>query len=152
MMDSMIRIVVFSLRSREFGFAVESIVEVLRMAALVDVPGTPMWFSGMLNVRGTVIPVIDLGLRLGLSVLEAGMETRILVARTGIGPVGFLADSTLEVLEIGAADISHAGELAGDVHPVTMIASSGIRMIMVLDHEKLAVSTGDFSLPPYPDP
>lgn len=101
----------------EEGFAIEitKVREVLNFTNLTKVPRTPDFMRGVINLRGNVVPVIDLRLQLGMSAVEKTADTCIVIVEVEIGAealhLGMLADSVQEVLDIDPQQIEPAPKL-----------------------------------------
>ena len=99
----------FSLADEEYGIGILKIKEIIGMMPITTVPQTPEFVKGVINLRGKVIPVIDLRLRFGMESIEYAERTCIVVVETKgtQGPVliGSVVDSVSEVLNIKAEDI-----------------------------------------------
>src|SRR5205809_5151739 len=74
------QLVVFRIEKSEYALPVGNVGEILRMVAIAPVPEAPSWLPGVINLRGKVIPVIDLRVRLGLASKPVGINTPIVVA------------------------------------------------------------------------
>jgi purine-binding chemotaxis protein CheW len=95
------QLVVFDLGGEAYGVDISTVREIIRMQAITVVPGTPHAVEGIINIRGSVIPVVDLRKRFGLEDKERGKETRIVVVTTNKGQeIGVIVDSVDEVLRI----------------------------------------------------
>jgi purine-binding chemotaxis protein CheW len=131
-------LVVLRLEGRDFALRVTDVVEVLRMVAYVPVPGAPPPLTGLINVRGRTIPLVDLRLRLGLAARASGLETRIVVVSgPGGRPLGLLADEVVEAITLPRASIEPPDELSGPEHLLSAVARAGARVIPVLDPDRL---------------
>lgn len=99
----------FSLDCEEYGIGILKVKEIIGMMRITQVPGTPGFVKGVINLRGKVIPVIDLRLRFGMDVIEYNDRTCIIVVeiRTDSGRIhtGIVVDSVSEVLNIKGSDI-----------------------------------------------
>jgi purine-binding chemotaxis protein CheW len=99
----------FSLAEEEYGIGILKIKEIIGMMPITTVPRTPEFVKGVINLRGKVIPVIDLRLRFGMEELEYNERTCIIVveieSRTGTVLIGIVVDSVSEVLNIKGDDI-----------------------------------------------
>ncbi|MEW6262872.1 MAG: chemotaxis protein CheW [Thermodesulfobacteriota bacterium] len=99
----------FSLAGEEYGIGILKVREIIGMMPITPVPRTPGFVKGVINLRGQVIPVIDLRLKFGLAEIEYTDRTSIIVveARTAIGKVniGIVVDSVSEVANVKAEDI-----------------------------------------------
>ncbi|MBM4460631.1 MAG: purine-binding chemotaxis protein CheW [Chloroflexi bacterium] len=131
---------VFQLQSRCYALAVHDVVEVLRIAALTPLPEAPVWLAGLLNLRGQVIPVLDVGRRLGLPPQLVNLSTPIIIAHAAGRQVGLLADAVLEVLALSPEAISSPDALAGSSHAVSAIArpiGDQRSLVLLLDLHRL---------------
>ncbi len=115
------QVVVFRLDKEEFGVPIESVQEIVRVPdELTHVPKAPAFVEGVINLRGTVLPVIDLRRRLGLPDVERSDRQRVMVFLIEGARTGFIVDSVAEVLKIhksrdraSAPAVRRAGEAAG---------------------------------------
>jgi purine-binding chemotaxis protein CheW len=99
----------FTLAEEEYGIGILKIKEIIGMMPITSVPRTPEFVKGVINLRGKVIPVIDLRLRFGMEELEYTERTCIIVVeiegQTGIISIGIVVDAVSEVLNIKNEDI-----------------------------------------------
>jgi len=99
----------FSLASEEYGIGILKIKEIIGMISITPVPQTPDFVKGVINLRGKVIPVIDLRLKFGMEGKEFTERTCIIVAEvegpSGTMMIGTVVDSVSEVLNIRSEDI-----------------------------------------------
>lgn len=115
-------LVVFQLGNELFGVDIGRVREIITMQPITRVPQAPEFVEGIINLRGRVIPVIDLRIRFGLSKGEANRATRVVVVEVGGEIVGMIVDAVSEVLRVGAeavesrpAGTGHGQDLAKDV-------------------------------------
>lgn len=107
------QVVVFRLDREEFGAPINSVQEIVRVPdELVRVPNTPAFVEGVINLRGSVLPVIDLRLRLGLSRAERSDRQRIMVFLLNGVRTGFIVDHVAEVLRIPKSAIEPTPKLS----------------------------------------
>jgi len=99
----------FTLAEEEYGIGILKIKEIIGMMPITSVPSTPEFVKGVINLRGKVIPVIDLRLRFGMEELEYTDRTCIIVVeidgQTGIILIGIVVDAVSEVLNIKNEDV-----------------------------------------------
>lgn len=99
----------FGLGDETFAFEVDNVREVLDLSSITRVPRTPDFMRGVINLRGAVVPVVDMRVKFGLPVLEDTVDTCIIVAEVEldgeITVIGALADSVREVFQIDEAQI-----------------------------------------------
>jgi len=109
------QVVVFRLGKEEFGVPIASVQEIVRVPEeLTHVPKAPPFVEGVINLRGTVLPVIDLRRRLGLPTVARSDRQRIMVFLISNLRTGFIVDSVAEVLRISKASIEASPRLSGD--------------------------------------
>ena len=109
------QVVIFRLAKEEFGAPIASVQEIVRVPEqLIRVPKAPSFVEGVINLRGTVLPVIDLRLRLGLKQVERTDRQRIMVFLISEVRTGFIVDQVAEVLRIPKAAIEPAPQLSAE--------------------------------------
>lgn len=109
------QVVVFRLDAEEFGVPIESVQEIVRVPdALTRVPKSPHFVEGVINLRGAVLPVIDLRTRLGLASVDRSDRQRVMVFLLDGTRTGFIVDSVAEVLRIRKSAIEPAPRLSGE--------------------------------------
>ena len=125
--------VVFRLAEQEYALRLENVSEVLRMVAITPLPEAPPWLAGMINLRGRVIAVTDLRLRLGLPAPAHGLNTPIIVVEADGRQLGLIADSVVEVLTQAAEVTDLPAGLVGQSRLAQATLRAGGRLITVLD-------------------
>lgn len=109
------QVVVFQLASGEFGVPIDSVQEIVRVPdSLTHVPKAPAWVEGVINLRGSVLPVIDQRKRLDLLASQRSDRQRIMVFLLDGVRTGFIVDAVTEVLKIPKARIEVAPRLSGE--------------------------------------
>jgi len=103
--EELIQLVSFNLSGEEYGVEVLSVREIIRMSTITKMPNTPYFVEGIINLRGKVIPIIDLRKRFGLEEQEPDSKTRIMVMDDGKGLTGLVVDSVSEVIRIHGSEI-----------------------------------------------
>jgi purine-binding chemotaxis protein CheW len=138
--DHIIQLVSFELENEEYGVDVLTVREIIRMPDITKMPNTPDYVEGIINLRGTVIPIISLRRRFGLMDNELSRSSRILVMETTGGLNGFIVDAVAEVIRISSSDIQPPpaityGSTAQEC--ITGIVNRAERLLVVLDLNKL---------------
>lgn len=135
--DDDVQVVIFRLGAEEFGVPIMSVQEIVRVPeTLTRVPRTPAFVEGVINLRGTVLPVIDQRGRLGLPVIERNDSQRIMVYLLGGMRTGFIVDSVAEVLRIPRNLIVPAPMLSDEQsHLISRVANlqGDKRLVMLID-------------------
>jgi purine-binding chemotaxis protein CheW len=106
----------FFLADEEYGLEILKVQEIIGMLPITPVPRAPEFISGVINLRGKVIPVADLRLKFGMDTIEQTNETCIIVVRTEGIHMGIIVDKVSEVLDIAAEDIEDAPSFGADVN------------------------------------
>ncbi|MET3207718.1 UNVERIFIED_CONTAM: purine-binding chemotaxis protein CheW [Paenibacillus sp. PvR008] len=114
-MGEEIKVIVFKLGEEEYGVEVEKVQSIERMVPITRVPRTYDFVKGVFNMRGVVIPVIDLRGRFGLSEAEYTDQTRIIIVAVGEMQVGFIVDSANDVIDLNTDNIETPPEVVGGV-------------------------------------
>lgn len=94
------QLVSFRLAQEEYGVEITKVQEIILMGEITRVPQTPEYIKGLINLRSTVIPIVDLRLRFGLAQQEVTDETRIMVVNVAGKTIGIIVDAVSEVLRI----------------------------------------------------
>lgn len=127
---------------QEFGANIMTIREIRGWTETTPLPHAPVYVRGVINLRGVVLPVIDLKARLGRGVTEANAKHVIIVVNTGARTLGLLVDAVSDILTARSSDIQATPELARDDHSAFIdgIAVLDNRMVTLLSMEKLTAS------------
>jgi purine-binding chemotaxis protein CheW len=99
----MTKFAIFKIGDETFGIGIERVVEILKVQKIFTIPGLPEFLSGVMSVRGNIIPVMDLRLRFGLQ--PSGKKERIIIVRYGKEKIGFLIDHIKEILSISSGEV-----------------------------------------------
>lgn len=129
------QLVVFALAGEAYGVDISSVREIIRMQEITRVPRTPEFVEGVINLRGRVIPVIDLRKRFGLPIAKENKENRIVVVDIAGQDIGTVVDAVTEVLRIPVASIEPPSSMisTADSDYLLGIAKLNGRLIILLD-------------------
>ena len=148
--------VVFILSSEYYGVDMRDTYRVLPMEALARVPNMPPFLKGAVNLRGMLVPVLDLRTRLGLQITRQTAESRIVIVNTAGQDVGFIVDAVTGVLPVPTSSIEPVSASSIRSNYLSGIAVLGSRQVFLLDLDKVfsvfnghipAVLTGDEATP-----
>ncbi len=103
-----LQIVGFRLAGEEYGIDIMCVQEIILPGAMTELPQVPEFIRGLINLRGSIIPVIDLRMRFGLKVSDQTDDSRVIVTEVGNRTVGIVVDAVSEVLRISSSQIDHA--------------------------------------------
>jgi purine-binding chemotaxis protein CheW len=104
----------FRTGGQEFCVDIQEVREIRGWTPATPMPRTPEFVRGVINLRGTVMPVLDLGARFGFGVTEPGERHVIIVAQISTRQMGLLVDAVCETLNVGPGEIQPAPEIAGE--------------------------------------
>lgn len=100
-----LQLVIFRLASEEYALPITKVQEINRLAPITQMPQTPPFVEGIINLRGRIIPVLDLRKRFQLAVNEHSEDSRIIIVEVGGQTVGVIVDAVAEVIRLGAAQV-----------------------------------------------
>ena len=110
-----LQLVGFELGDEKFGVEILCVKEIIRVVSITRVPRAPEFVEGIINLRGDVIPVIDLRHRLGFAHQEFGKATRLIVVELDEQQVGFVVDSVSQVLRVPSDNIEPPPDMVAGV-------------------------------------
>ncbi|MBE3587700.1 MAG: chemotaxis protein CheW [Thermoanaerobacteraceae bacterium] len=130
-----LQLVVFRLKEQTYGVDIGHVMEIIRAADITAIPGAPSFVEGVINLRGRVIPVIDLARRLGLAPTTVADHTRIVIVEVGGATAGMMVDGVSEVLRLSRESIQPPPAMVAGVSAAYLqgIALVGERLIILLD-------------------
>jgi purine-binding chemotaxis protein CheW len=131
--------VVFRIGSAEYAMNAADVLQMESFAGATPVPGAPAFVAGLVQIRGRVLPVVDLRARFGLPPAEASIDRRIVVGQLGDRPVGLLVDSAREVIRIAAEEFKPPPRVVAEEASglVKAVAQVGPRLLLMLDFPKV---------------
>ncbi len=129
----------FLLGTEQYGVEILKVQEIRGYSAVTPIPNTPAHIKGVINLRGTVVPVVDLRAKFSLMTVEYNKFTVIIVVTVREKVMGLVVDAVSDVLDIGATEIRVAPEFGAQVDTrfISGIATVGDRMTVLLDIERL---------------
>ena len=139
------QLVVFDLASEYYGVDISVVREIIRMQAVTKVPGAPLFVEGVINLRGRVVPVVDLRKRLDLALTEQTKESRIVVVDIAGRDVGVIVDAVTEVLRVPLSSLEPPTSMITSTESDYLkgIAKLEDKLIILLDLDKvLAILKG----------
>ncbi len=141
----------FKLAEEEYGLEILKVQEIIQMQEVTSVPKTPDFVRGVINLRGKVIPVIELKKKFGMETSEDTDKTCIIVVQIGEGDttmtIGVIIDAVSEVLDIASGNIQETPSFGSNVNTdfILGIGKIGDNVKMLLDIDKV-LSTADVAV------
>jgi purine-binding chemotaxis protein CheW len=138
-MEKELQVVGFRIGNETFGVRIGSVREIVRVPEITAVPSAPETIEGVINLRGKIIPVMDLRKRFGQSEIHPDKKNRILVVELENKLVGLIVNAASEVLKIAPSEIEPPGNVfaEGESSYVTGVGKLKGRLIILLDIAKL---------------
>ncbi|ABB38837.1 CheW protein [Oleidesulfovibrio alaskensis G20] len=137
--DELLQLVTFSIGEEEFGVEILKVQEIIRTMEITKVPRAPEFVEGVINLRGKVIPIIDLRRRFGLDSKKHDKHTRIIVIEINNMIVGFIVDSVSEVLRIPAGTVEPPPPVVAGMESdyISGVGKLQDRLLILLDLDRL---------------
>ncbi len=134
-----LQLVSFMIGNEEFGVDILKVQEINKLVQITKVPNAPHFVEGVINLRGRIIPIIDLRTRLGLPKKEYDKNTRIIVIELNENTIGFIVDAVNEVLRISGSIIEPPPQISKGINTeyITAVAKLEDRLLILLDLENL---------------
>jgi purine-binding chemotaxis protein CheW len=138
----------FTLGEGDYAVGILQVKEILQYETVTKVPGVPASVRGVINLRGSGVPVIDLAVKFGLEPMPVTKRTCVLIVEAALGAertvMGVLADAVKEVLELGAKDVEPPPSFgtAIKVEYITGMAKAGKGFVLLLDLDRV-LSVGE---------
>ncbi len=137
--DELLQLVSFNIGTEEFGVDILKVQEINRMVEITKVPQAPHYVEGVINLRGKVIPIVDLRKRFNLELKEYDKNTRIVVVDINGNILGMVVDSVSEVLRLPANTIEPPPEIVTGINSeyIKGVAKLEDRLLIFLDLSKV---------------
>lgn len=127
----------FFLGAEEYGIAILKVREIIGIVPVTPVPGTPAFMQGVINLRGKIIPVIDLRAKFGMPTQAATRETCIIVVRRLDLELGIVVDAVSEVRNVSASETDQMLDLGGEISAEYFLgiskADGKVRLLLDID-------------------
>ncbi len=134
-----LQLVTFRLGKEEYGVNIEQVREIIRIVEIIHVPKAPTFVEGLINLRGTVVSVIDLRKRFEITPSGEKEAERIIVVEVQSRTIGVIVDSVLEVLRLSSTNIDDVPPTVSGVDTKFLfgVGKIGERLMMLLDLDKV---------------
>lgn len=138
----------FRIGPEAYGLEILKVREIIGLMAITAVPRTPDYIKGVVNLRGKVIPVIDLRTKFGMELKESTDETCVIVVDIGDIEMGIIVDAVSEVLEIGSADVEDVPTFGSEVNTdfILGMGKVGEKVIILLDISRVLGKEGEVEI------
>ncbi len=136
----LMQLVSFCLGQEEYAVHVLRVIEIIRLPAVTRVPNAPHYVEGVINLRGSVIPLVSMRKRFSLDSVEHGKSTRTMIVEVAGELIGFIVDSVSEVIRVAESEVRPPPPVvAGGVEQecVSGVINKSGRLLIMLDPEKI---------------
>jgi purine-binding chemotaxis protein CheW len=143
--SEIVQIVSFLLDDVEYGINILQVHEIIRMPEITRLPNTPDYIKGVINLRGSVIPVVDVRIRFGLPQGIITDLTRVIVVETGEKLVGLLVDNVYQVIRMPGRNIDPPSDLIEGISDEFIIGIGRVsgRLVVILNLDNILFSRSD---------
>jgi purine-binding chemotaxis protein CheW len=133
------QLISFTVGAEEYGLELLRVKEVIRMRQITWLPKAPSCVKGIINLRGDVIPIVDLRDRFGLASIENTAMTRVIVVEVESQPVGMVVDATSQVVRVPADQFAPPPPMMGRIARdfITDVGKIGERLIILIDVNRI---------------
>lgn len=137
--DPVLQWVTFRLKDETYGIDVMQVKEVLRYSEIAPVPGSPGYVLGIINLRGSVVTIVDMRTRFGLPTTEPTDQTRIVVIEVDEHVVGVMVDAVAEVVYLRQSEIETAANIANEESArfIQGVCHKNRELLILIDLEKM---------------
>lgn len=136
--------VIFSVNDKEYAIDVNLVLSIERLLPITRVPNVPEYIKGVVNLRGKIVPIMDLRLRLGLEEAKYTDQTRVIIIKQDENEVGLIVDQALEVLDFSEEELEQQPELSGaeKIEFIKGILRKEKRFFILLDVDVILLEKG----------
>ena len=138
-MEKELQVVGFRIGRETFGLPISIVREIVRVPEITSVPNAPDYIEGVINLRGRIIPIVDLRKRFGDTAFEANKKNRIVVVEMESRVIGLIVHSASEVLRIPPSEIEapHNVFQEGELNYITGVGKLNGRLVILLDLSRI---------------
>ena len=133
------RFLTFFVDEEQYGIDISKIKEIIAPINITHIPKTPDFVKGVINLRGSIIPVVDIRLKFGMDEQEMDMDTAIIIYEVDKASIGFIVDQVEDVLTLEKSHISDAPRFGSSIDTsfIENVTEVGKDVVMLLNLEKI---------------
>jgi purine-binding chemotaxis protein CheW len=138
----------FTLDNEEYGIEILRVQEIKGLSKIRPIPNAPGYVKGVINLRGAVVPIVDLRSRFGMSQADYNQFTVIIVVSVGVKVVGLVVDAVSDVLNIGKNQVEETPEMGGEIDTSFFrgMGKIGEKLVLLLNIDRLLAGAAMESL------
>jgi purine-binding chemotaxis protein CheW len=140
-------VLVFVLGKEEYGVDILKVQEIRGYEKVTPIPSAPAYLKGVVNLRGVIVPLVDMRVKFGLETAVYDATTVVVILRVAGRVIGLVVDGVSDVVQLKPSEVRPAPSFGSviDTSYLAGLAAQGERMVLLLDIEKL-LSSGDMNL------
>jgi len=138
-MDEIVQLLIFKLGDEEYGVDILQARGIEHLdQGITRVPKAPGFVEGVINLRGEIVPIVDLRKRFGRMIGDVGFDSRLIIVEVGGNLVGMLVDAIVEVVRVASSDIRPAPEITrvADSYYLSGVVNVGNRLVVLLNLDR----------------
>jgi purine-binding chemotaxis protein CheW len=138
----------FTLQGEEYGIEILRVQEIKGLSKIRPIPNAPAHVKGVINLRGAVVPIIDLRCRFGMTETEYNQFTVIIFVSVGAKVVGLVVDAVSDVMSIGNGQVEETPEMGGEIDTSYFcgMGKVGEKLVLLLNIERLLAGARLYTL------
>lgn len=145
--DQEVQLVTFRLANEEYGLPITKVREINRLVQVTKLPQTPSFMEGIINLRGRIIPVIDLRKRFEMTIAAHNDDTRIIIVEISKQIVGVIVDAVTEVVRLKTASIEPTpASINVDSQYIEGVGKIDDRLIILLDIDRVLTNQEELAV------
>lgn len=145
--DQELQLVIFRLAKEEYGLPITKVQEINRLVPITKLPQTPSFMEGIINLRGRIIPVVDLRKRFQVAATEYDDDTRIIIVEVSGQTVGIIVDAVNEVVRLNSDSIEPPPPaFVLDARYIEGVGKLDGRLLILLDIDKILTAQEEIAL------
>lgn len=148
MLKGELQLILFTLGNSLYGVPIEKVSEINKLDDITPLPKAPIYIEGVINLRGNVVPVIDLRKRFGMEAVERTNKNKIIVLLIGKRLFGIIVDSVQEVVTLAKESIEPSLPTASGIKSefINSIGRYGERLVIILEISRIVTTVEDVKL------
>lgn len=131
--------VIFSLADEHYGVAATMVREIICLPPITRIPHLPGFFMGVINLRGTILPVLDLKLKFGMATAAYHAKTCVVIIELNEKLIGMIVDAVIDVVDLLPKDIDTSHAFGNEIHAeyIAGLAKLGDKLVILLDAKRI---------------
>ena len=138
--------IVFNLSDNHYGLSIESVIQIVHMVAITEIPESPLWLAGVIGFRGRVIPVVDLRVRFGFPKIPFKLNTPIIIIQSDKMTAGLIVDRIEGVEPLILGDLQTPKDLTIQANFIKSITNQDTQVTIIPDLPIILAGTEKFTL------